>query len=83
MVVGAMSSVVLVWSDVLYALVLTRGPATQTIGVALTAQAQAQFSVVNWSGLLAEGVLVTLPIVLAFTVLQRHLVQGVATTGLR
>ena len=83
MVVGAMSSVVLVWNDVLYALVLTRGPATQTIGVALTAQAQAQFSVVNWSGLLAEGVLVTLPIVLAFTVLQRHLVQGVATTGLR
>jgi ABC-type glycerol-3-phosphate transport system permease component len=63
--------------------VLTRGPATQTIGVALTAQAQAQFSVVNWSGLLAEGVLVTLPVILAFTVLQRHLVQGVASTGLR
>jgi ABC-type glycerol-3-phosphate transport system permease component len=83
MVVGAMSSVVLVWNDVLYALVLTRAPATQTIGVALTAQAQAQFSVVNWSGLLAEGVLVTLPVVLAFAVLQRHLVQGVASTGLR
>ncbi len=28
-------------------------------------------------------VLVTLPVVVAFTVLQRHFVQGVATTGLR
>jgi multiple sugar transport system permease protein len=83
LVAGAMSSVTLVWNDVLYALVLTRGVATQTVGVALTTQAQAQFSVVNWSGLLAEGVLVTLPVVVAFALLQRHFIQGVATTGLR
>ena len=77
LVAGALSSVTLVWNDVLYALVLTRGPSTQTVGVALALQAQAQFSVVNWSGLLAEGVLVTLPVVLAFALLQRTFVQGV------
>ena len=83
LIAGAMASVTLVWNDVLFALVLTRGVATQTVGVALTTQAQAQFSVVNWSGLLAEGVLVTLPVVVAFALLQRHFIQGVATTGLR
>jgi ABC-type glycerol-3-phosphate transport system permease component len=83
LVVGVMSSVVLVWNDVLYALVLTRDVSTQTIGVALTSQAQAQFSVVNWSGILAEAVLVTLPVVLAFAVLQRHLIPGSATAGFR
>ena len=83
LMVGAMSSVVLVWNDVLYALVLTRDVSTQTIGVALTTQAQAQFSIVNWSGILAEGVLVTLPVVLAFAALQRHFVPGNATSGLR
>jgi multiple sugar transport system permease protein len=83
LMVAAMSSVVLVWNDVLYALVLTRDVSTQTIGVALTAQAQAQFSIVNWSGILAEGVLVTLPVVLAFAALQRHFVPGNAMSGLR
>jgi ABC-type glycerol-3-phosphate transport system permease component len=51
--------------------------------VALTSQAQAQLSVVNWSGILAEAVLVTLPVVLAFAVLQRHLIPGSATAGFR
>jgi ABC-type glycerol-3-phosphate transport system permease component len=83
LMVGAMSSVVLVWNDVLYALVLTRGISTQTIGVSLTTQAQAQFASVNWSGILAEAVLVTIPIVVAFAVLQRHFVPGNATSGLR
>jgi multiple sugar transport system permease protein len=83
LMVGAMSSVVLVWNDVLYPLVLTRDVSTQTIGVALTAQAQAQFSIVNWSGILAEGVLVTIPVAVAFAALQRHFVPGTATTGLR
>ena len=83
LMVGAMSSVVLVWNDVLYALVLTRGVSTQTIGVSLTTQAQAQFASVNWPGILAEAVLVTIPVVAAFALLQRHFLPGNATSGLR
>lgn len=78
-----MFAFVLVWNDVLYALVLTRDVSTQTVSVALNTQAQAQFSVVNWAGLLAEGVLITLPILLMFAFLQRYLVQGIATVGLK
>jgi ABC-type glycerol-3-phosphate transport system permease component len=78
-----MFSFVLVWNDVLYALVLTRDLSAQTAGIALNAQAQAQFASVNWGGVLAEGVLITLPVVLIFGVLQHYLVGSLASAGLR
>lgn len=72
-----------VWNDVLMPLVLTREVNTQTVSVALNSAAQAQFSIINWAGLLAEGVLITLPILIMFAFLQRYLIQGLAAGAIK
>jgi multiple sugar transport system permease protein len=72
-----------VWNDVLFALVLTRDVTTQTVSVALNTQAQKQFAVVDWSVILAQGLLVTLPILILFAFFQRYLIQGLASGSIK
>jgi sn-glycerol 3-phosphate transport system permease protein len=79
----ALVSVVTEWNDYLWPFLVVDNPATMTLPVGLTLL-QNSDGMTNWGVLLAATVVVTLPILLVFLVLQRRLVAGLtagAVTG--
>lgn len=69
---------VIAWGEVLFASVLTDS-STRTVSVGL--RSVLSESTVRWNELMAASVLVSVPVVLGFLVLQRHLLRGVASLG--
>ncbi len=63
------------WGEVLFASVLTDA-GTRTLAVGL--RTFASQSSVLWNELMAASVLVSVPVVLGFLLVQRHLIRGLA-----
>ena len=66
---------ILAWNDYLYAVSLTQTLRSMTIQVGLY-QLASTFGQVNWGGVLAAGVITTLPAVIIFMFLQRYIITG-------
>jgi ABC-type glycerol-3-phosphate transport system permease component len=73
---------VVAWNDYQYALILTSSTSAKTIQMGL-AELMTFFGQTNWGGIMASGVLTTLPVVLIFMVIQRVLVQGITAGALK
>jgi alpha-1,4-digalacturonate transport system permease protein len=74
-------SVIWRWNDFLWPLVIAQSQDLYTLPVAL-----AQFNseeVVPFNYILAMSVVSMIPVILVFLVMQRHIVRGIAQTGLR
>jgi len=69
-----------VWNDILWNTTLTRSTDRVGASVALNNLTTDVRVVANWGGILAQGVLITLPIAVIFAFLQRYLV-GALTAG--
>lgn len=69
------------WNDFLWPLIISQDPSTYTLPVAI-AQFNSQL-VVPFNYILAMSVVSMAPVVVIFLVLQRHIVRGIANTGLR
>jgi multiple sugar transport system permease protein len=80
---AALFAFVLAWSDLLFAMVLTNNTRAQTVAVTITQLATAQYSNTNYGGILAEGVLITLPVVVLFVFLQRFLIEGMTAGAIK
>ena len=74
---------IVVWNDIFYALVLTNNIHVRPVSVQLYMLATTDFAATNWGGILAESVLITLPVVLIFTFLQRYLIQGMTAGAVK
>lgn len=74
---------VLAWNDLLFALVLTRSTESVTAAVYLNNIAHSQFGGTNYGGVLAAGVVLTLPAVIIFLFLQHHLVKGMTAGAVK
>ena len=70
------------WNNFLWPLVVASTEDKYTLPVALALYSVGQNST-HYGLLLAGSVVVVLPILIVFFVLQRHFVQGIATTGLK
>ena len=68
------------WGEVLFASVLT-DEGTRTLAIGL--QSYSTRSDVYWNQLMAASIVVSVPVVAAFLVLQRYFVQGIAATGVK
>jgi multiple sugar transport system permease protein len=79
----ALFAFVLAWSDLLFAMVLTNNTRAQTVAVTITQLATSQYSNTNYGGILAEGVIITIPIVLLFVFLQRFLIEGMTAGAIK
>ena len=64
------------WNAFLHPLVLTTSESMRTLPVGLALFAQSEFAV-DWGALLAGSSIATLPVVLAFALFQRQIVEGV------
>ncbi|MFI1988547.1 carbohydrate ABC transporter permease [Actinoplanes sp. NPDC020271] len=69
------------WNDFLWPLVVTSGVRWQVLTVAV-AGLQSQYQG-NWTLVTAATTLATMPLLVLFTVVQKHLVTSIALTGMR
>ena len=71
------------WGDMLFPLILAKNIDRQTAALSLFTMMQSTRGATNYSGLLAAGVLFTLPAVVLFVLLQRPLLEGLRTGALK
>ncbi len=67
------------WNDLLWPLVVNTDPETMTLSAGL-ASLQGEH-LTDYPVLMAGSLMATLPVIVLFVVLQRHLIQGIAFTG--
>ncbi|MBK8795966.1 MAG: carbohydrate ABC transporter permease [Anaerolineales bacterium] len=68
------------WNDLLWPVIVVKENSMKTLqaGLAIVAQNPSR-----WGEMMAASVIITLPVIFVFLLLQRFLVQGVATSGLK
>lgn len=67
------------WNDLMYPLVVSTDPAAMPLSAGLaTLQGE---HMTDYSLLMAGSIMATVPMIVAFVVLQRHFIQGIAFTG--
>jgi multiple sugar transport system permease protein len=68
------------WNDLLWPVIVIKEPAMKTLqaGIATVAQNPSK-----WGEMMAASVMITVPMIIVFLILQKFLVQGVATSGLK
>ncbi|MFN8494873.1 MAG: carbohydrate ABC transporter permease [Caldilineaceae bacterium] len=74
---------VLAWNDLLFATVITQGPASMTVAVHVSQMIASQVSNTNYALMLAEGVVITIPVVILFVLLQRYLIEGLTAGAIK
>jgi multiple sugar transport system permease protein len=81
-VIGTMGlfSFLWAWNDLLWPVVIIKDNSMKTLQAGISTVAQ---NPSRWGEMMAASVMITLPVMLVFLILQRFLVQGVATSGLK
>ncbi len=72
-----------VWSDLMYSLILTAKPENRIVAVQILIMVRDIRASVNWGGLIAAANLVSLPGVVLFMFLQKHLVEGITAGSVK
>lgn len=72
----ALVTIVNEWNNYLWPLIITNKPDMMTLPVGLTLLSNSDSSVQNWGTLMAGAVIVILPILIVFAMLQRYIVSG-------
>ncbi len=75
-------SFIIAWNDYQYALILTSSDFAKTVQVGL-AELIGFFGKTSWGGIMASGVLTSLPVVMLFVVVQRYLVEGLTSGAVK
>jgi ABC-type glycerol-3-phosphate transport system permease component len=71
------------WGDMLFPFILAKNIDKQTAALSLYNMMQSTRGATNYAGLLAAGVLFTLPAIILFTILQRHLIEGLTAGSVK
>jgi len=82
MVVTFVFSFLLAWNDILFAVVLT-SPQTKTLGPGLQYYVSESFAVPYWNLLMAASLVVAVPAVILFLIVQRYIVAGLAACSIK
>lgn len=69
------------WNEFLFALILTKGPERAPITVGL-AELFGQYSI-NWNGIMAITTLAVLPLLIVFIFVQRYVISGITSGGVK
>ena len=82
-VIGTMAlfSFLWTWNDFLWPLIVIKNDALNTLQLGLASFNQETGT--RWAELMAGSVMVTVPVILLFLFLQRFLIQGIVTTGMK
>jgi multiple sugar transport system permease protein len=80
-VANAVFVFVLSWNDYLFSVVLVVDEARKTLPVGVAGFAES--TSVEWGLMMAGGVLITLPIMVGFAIVQRYLIQGLSAGAIK
>ncbi|CAN7757058.1 carbohydrate ABC transporter permease [Paenibacillus sp. 2RAB27] len=75
-------SFILGWNDYQYSLILTNSLAAKTVQVGI-AEVMESMGSTNWGGILASGVIIILPIILIFAIIQKFLIEGLTAGSVK
>jgi multiple sugar transport system permease protein len=75
-------SFIISWNDYQYALILTSSMKAKTIQVGV-AELMDSLGKQNWGGILASGLLITLPIIVLFGIVQKYLIKGLTAGAVK
>jgi len=81
-VVTFVFSFLLAWNDILFASVLT-SPETKTLGPGLQYYVSESFSIPYWNLLMAASLVVAVPAMILFLIVQRYIVAGLAAGSVK
>jgi len=73
---------IVAWNDYQYALILVSSDRAKTVQLGLS-ELLTFFGQTNWGGVMASAVIVTLPIVVIFVLIQRLLVEGITAGAVK
>jgi ABC-type glycerol-3-phosphate transport system permease component len=71
------------WNDYFWPLIMTNSVTMRTLPVGIVAMRAGAEGGTNWHILMAGTVIVLLPILMLFIIVQRYFIQGIASTGLK
>jgi multiple sugar transport system permease protein len=73
---------ILGWNDYQYSLILTNSLSAKTIQIGI-AEVMDSMGKTSWGGILASGVIVILPVVIIFAIIQRFLIEGLTAGSVK
>ena len=73
-------SFILAWNDYQYALILSSSDQSKTVQLII---GELIGSIINWGGIMAMGVIVTIPVVILFALVQKWLIEGLTSGAVK
>jgi ABC-type glycerol-3-phosphate transport system permease component len=75
-------SFILGWNDYQYSLILTNSLTAKTVQVGV-AEVMESMGATNWGGILASGVIIIVPIIVIFAIIQKFLIEGMTAGSVK
>lgn len=75
-------SFILAWNDYQYALILSSSDQSKTVQL-IIGELIGSIGVINWGGIMAMGVIVTIPVVILFALVQKWLIEGLTSGAVK
>lgn len=73
---------IIAWNDYQYALILTTSAKAKTVQLTI-GELMGSMGIINWGGITACGVIVTIPAIILFSCIQRYLIEGLTAGAVK
>ena len=73
---------IIAWNDYQYAMILTNSAKAKTVQLCI-GELMGSLGIINWGGIMACGVIVTIPVIVLFSFIQKYLIEGLTAGAVK